>query len=106
MSKFVLGTILGVVAGVLDVIIMKLTPGITFDSTALVAAGVNRFLIGLFIGWTATSPVKINPILAGLLIGFLVSLPDALISKAYLPVLIIGVVFGLIIGFLVSRFGV
>ena len=65
-------------------------------TTALLAAFLNRFGIGLVIalvqlpswpGW-----------LIGLVLGILLSLPDALITKAYAPILIVGAVGGTIIG--------
>jgi hypothetical protein len=34
------------------------------------------------------------------LVGLLISLPDAIVTKAYVPILVIGVVGGAIIGFI------
>jgi hypothetical protein len=63
--------------------------------TALLAAFASRFAIGFTIacvqlpwpGW-----------LIGLVFGFLLSLPDAIVTKAYAPILIVGSVGGLLIG--------
>jgi len=64
--------------------------------TALLAAFISRFGVGLVIalvqlpswpGW-----------LAGLFFGVLLSLPDALITKAYAPILMVGAIGGTIIG--------
>jgi len=67
----------------------------TDKTTALIAAFVSRFAIGLVIGcvvlpWAGW--------VVGLAFGFLLSLPDALVTKAYAPILIIGSAGGLIIG--------
>jgi hypothetical protein len=64
-------------------------------TTALIAAFISRFGLGLVIGcvqlpWPGW--------LIGLVFGLLLSIPDALITKAYAPILIIGSVGGLIIG--------
>jgi hypothetical protein len=62
---------------------------------ALLAAFASRFAIGFTIGcvqlpWPGW--------LVGLVFGLLLSLPDALITKAYAPVLIVGSLGGLVIG--------
>ena len=59
--------------------------------TALLAAFISRFGIGLVIGcvqlpWPGW--------LIGLVFGLLLSIPDALITKAYAPILIIGTIGG------------
>ena len=59
------------------------------------AAFASRFAIGFTIGcvqlpWPGW--------LTGLLFGLLLSLPDALVTKAYAPILVIGAVGGLLIG--------
>ena len=63
---------------------------------ALLAAFLNRFGIGLVIGcvllpgWPGWA--------VGLLFSLLLSLPAALVTKAYAPILIIGAIGGVIIG--------
>ncbi len=75
-----------------------LVSGLIFGliSAALLGAFLNRFGIGLVIalvqlpswpGW-----------MIGLVFGLLLSLPSAIITKAYAPILIIGALGGLIIG--------
>ena len=64
-------------------------------TTALLAAFISRFGLGLVIGcvqlpWAGW--------LIGLVFGLLLSVPDALITKAYAPILIIGSIGGVIIG--------
>ena len=43
-------------------------------------------------------------IATGLIVGLLISLPDAVITKAYAPILIVGAIGGSIIGWLAGRF--
>lgn len=88
------GLISGLVFGALTVAMMLPMP-FPDKTTALVAAFINRFGIGLVIGcvqlpwpgWTI-----------GIAFGLLLSIPDALITKAYAPIMIIGAAGGLIIG--------
>jgi hypothetical protein len=66
--------------------------------TALLAAFASRFAIGFLI------PLLVMPIpgiAKGALVGFLISLPDAIVTKAYAPILILGTIGGAIIGWLV-----
>jgi hypothetical protein len=44
-----------------------------------------------------------SPWARGLVVGLLVSLPDALVTKAYAPILIIGSIGGLLIGIAAAR---
>ena len=45
------------------------------------------------------------PVAAGLLVGVMTSLPDAIITKAYVPIMVTGVIFGPIAGWVVERWG-
>jgi hypothetical protein len=45
------------------------------------------------------------PILSGVLVGMLTSLPDAIITKAYAPIMVTGVLFGALAGWIVGRWG-
>lgn len=94
MSRFVLGLVCGLIFGAVDVALM-LPMSFPDKRTALLAAFASRFGIGFVIplvqlqwpGW-----------LVGLTIGLLLSLPDAVVTKAYAPILLSGAVGGLIIG--------
>jgi hypothetical protein len=100
-SRLLLGTVCGLVYGALSAASML---PLTFpDKTAaLTGAFLNRFAIGFVIG-VARLPV---PNWAnGLIFGILLSLPDAVITKAYAPILIFGAIGGLIIGLIVGRWG-
>ena len=95
MSRVAVGLIAGLIFGAVDVALM-LPMSFPDKRTALVAAFLSRFGIGLVIplvnlptwpGW-----------LVGVTFGVLLSLPDAVVTKAYAPILISGAIGGLIIG--------
>jgi hypothetical protein len=72
-------------------------------SAALVGAFLNRFAIGFVIG---ASRLPVPSWAQGLIFGVLLSLPDAVITKAYAPILILGAAGGTIIGLIVGKRGV
>jgi hypothetical protein len=41
----------------------------------------------------------------GLMVGVLLSLPDAVITRAYGPILVLGAIGGAVIGWLIGRWG-
>ena len=95
MSPLLTGLISGVLFGAIDVALM-LPMSFPDKKTALLAAFISRFGIGLVIplvqlpswlGW-----------LVGATFGLLLSLPDAIVTKAYAPILISGAIGGMIIG--------
>jgi hypothetical protein len=95
MSKLVLGLICGLVFGAIDVGLMM--PMAFPDKTAaLCGAFASRFAIGFVIG--AVQLPSWPGWLVGLLFGLLISLPDAIITHKYPPILITGGIGGLIIG--------
>jgi hypothetical protein len=98
MSKVILGLISGVIFGALDVGLM-LPMSFPDKTTALLGAFTSRFAIGLVIGcvqWPSWPGWAV-----GLLFGLLLSLPDAIITHKYPPILIGGAVGGLLIGGLI-----
>ncbi len=98
MTKLTQGFIAGLVFGILDVLVMVPIP-IPDKAIAMAASFFNRFAIGFFI---ATVDMSLPGWAKGLFIGLLLSLPDALITKMYVPVIGIGVIGGLIVGLLVK----
>ena len=99
MDPILLGLILGALFGVIAVIPMtKMT--FTDKHAAIAGAFINRFAIGFLIPNTLPT---VDPILRGLLIGILLSLPDAIITKAYMPIMTLGIIGGLVIG-IITRF--
>jgi hypothetical protein len=101
MNHVALGLSLGLAAGVAVVALMM---PMTFPDkrTALTAAFISRFSIGFL---TANVALPLPPVALGTLIGVALSMPDALITKAYAPILIIGTVLGALCGVGVLVFG-
>jgi hypothetical protein len=101
MKRLTLGIVCGVVFGAVAVAMMI---PLKFDdkAAAMTGAFINRFAIGFVLG-----AVNLNwPAWAqGLVIGLLLSLPDAIITKAYAPILGMGVVGGIIIALVVNKWG-
>jgi hypothetical protein len=101
MSRGKLGVILGLVFGVVDVLLM-LPLSFPDKRAALMGAFCARFSLGFF---SATASLPLSPVPTGIIVGVLTSLPDAIITRAYAPILITGVIFGGIAGFIVGRRG-
>jgi len=93
-KKIKFGIIAGLVFAILDVIPMLFIE-IPDRRLAVMGAFINRFAIGLLI---FTTDFKLSKWLTGFLIGILLSLPDAIITKTFGPILGAGAAGGLIIG--------
>jgi hypothetical protein len=102
MPRLLLGTICGLVYGALSAASM-IPLSFPDKRAALLGAFLNRFAIGFVIG-AARLPVP--PWAQGLIFGLLLSLADAVITKAYAPILVLGAVGGTIIGIIVDKWGV
>src|SRR5512132_4341470 len=100
MSRALFGVIAGLIFGAVAVALM-LPMQFTDKQTALMAAFASRFAVGLF---AATVQLPMPAWARGLLVGFLISLPDAIVTKAYVPILMIGSIGGLIVAMLAARF--
>lgn len=70
---------------------------------ALAGAFVSRFSLGFF---AATVQLPVSPVLAGMIVGLLTSVPDAIITKAYVPITVSGIVFGALAGWIVGRWAI
>jgi len=99
MNRLLLGALLGVAVGVVDVLIM-LPLKFQDRTSALLGAFCARFALGFF---AATVRLPLPPIWLGIVVGLLTSLPDAIITKAYVPIMVTGVIFGAICGWVVGR---
>lgn len=95
-----LGVICGLAFGVLDVLLM-LPMSFPDKRVALMGAFADRFAIG-FLACVVVMPWPGWAI--GLLVGLLVSLPSAIITKAYLPILALGALGGAIAGLVRMKF--
>jgi hypothetical protein len=98
MNPVVLSLICGIGFGVLAVALMLPMP-FPNKRTALIAAFASRFAIGFLIPLVA---LPVPGFVKGALVGLLISLPDAIVTKAYVPILAVGVVGGAIIGVIAS----
>jgi hypothetical protein len=99
MSRFGFGILAGIIFGAIA-LGMMLPLSFPDKWAALSAAFTSRFAIGVL---AATSQLPMPPWERGLVVGLLVSLPDALVTKAYAPILIIGSIGGLLIGIAAAR---
>lgn len=99
MNKTSTGIIAGLLFGVIDILTMIPIP-MQDKPIAMLGAFINRFAIGFFI---ATTDLPVVPWIKGLVIGLILSLPDAIITKAYAPILGIGIIGGIIISILVEK---
>ena len=101
MNKIISGTICGLVFGIIDVLVMV---PLKYEnnrkrSEAMSAAFVERFMIGFLI---PNVDLGIHPALIGLLLGVGLSLPSAIITRAYVPIIGIGIVGSVIIGLIIG----
>jgi len=101
MTRVPLGIALGIAFGGLDVLLM-LPLSFPDKRAALIGAFCARFALGFF---AAVTVLPLPSVLAGVVVGILTSLPDAIITKAYMPIMATGVVFGAIAGWIVGRWG-
>ena len=99
MTRISLGVLLGLGIGLVDVLLM-LPLSFPDKRAALLGAFCARFALGFF---AATVRLPLPPIVTGVLVGLLTSLPDAIITKAYAPIMVTGVIFGAVAGWLVGR---
>ena len=100
MRQLHLGVVCGLVFGAL-VVASMLPLSFPDKRAALLGAFFSRFAIGVVIG--LMDPGKTGWA-TGLVVGILLSLPDAIITKAYAPIMVIGTAGGAIIGWIVHRF--
>jgi hypothetical protein len=101
MSRILLGSICGVIFGVL-VVLMMLPMEFPDKTAAFMGAFLNRFGVGFVVG---TARLPLPGWATGIIFGLLLSLPDAIITKAYIPIIVLGVIGGGVIGFVVERWG-
>jgi hypothetical protein len=99
MTRVPMGIVLGLAIGVVDVLLM-LPLSFPDKRAALLGAFVARFGLGFF---AATVRLPLPPVASGIIVGLLTSAPDAIITKAYAPIIGTGIVFGAIAGWIVGR---
>ena len=101
MSKITLGIISGLIFGIIDVLIMI---PLKYENNrkrteAMSAAFVERFMIGFLI---PNVEIGLHPAIVGAILGFGLSVPSAIITRVYVPIIGIGIVGSIIIGFVVK----
>jgi hypothetical protein len=96
-----LGAVCGLVWGALSAASM-IPLEFSDKRAALLGAFLNRFAIGFVLG---VARLPVSSWLNGLIFGVLLSLPDAIITKAYAPILALGAVGGVVISLIVTKWG-
>ena len=101
MSALAVGVLGGLIFGM--VAVLSMVP-LTFPDkrAAMSAAFLNRFAIGVAIG---AAQIARPGWMAGLMFGLLLSVPDAIITKAWAPIIGMGAVGGVLIGLAASHWG-
>jgi hypothetical protein len=101
MPRFAVGIVGGVIFGAVAVLSM-LPMEFADKRAALTAAFLNRFAIGFAIG---AAQLPWPGWLVGLTFGLLLSVPEAIITKAWAPIIGMGIFGGVVIGLAVSHWG-
>jgi hypothetical protein len=101
MSSLSVGVLGGLVFGIVAVLSM-LPLEFPDKRAALSAAFLNRFAIGVAIG---AAQIAWPGWMVGLMFGLLLSVPDAIITKAWAPIIGMGAVGGVLIGLAASHWG-
>ena len=99
MSPVLFGLLAGLVFGGIDIALMW-PMEFPDKRAALLAAFASRFAIGFLIPLVK---LPLPTVAIGALVGLLVSIPDAIITRAYVPILLTGVIGGALIGWAASR---
>ena len=99
MNPVLFGIIAGLIFGAADVALM-IPMKHPDKGTAMLGAFASRFAIGFIIGVTR---LPVPGWLRGIIIGVLISIPDAIVTKAWIPILATGIIGGAIIGALAPK---
>ena len=105
MNPIVVGILLGIVAGIIDVIPMILKK-LSWDAN--LSAFAMWVIVGFFI---AAIDLNINPILEGILIALLTLVPCAILigwkePKSLIPILSMTIILGGLLGFAISKLAI
>jgi len=102
MKKIKIGLLLGIIAGIIDVIPM-IMQNLTWDAT------ISAFTMWIVVGFLiATIELNINSIIKGILTAFLVLLPTAILIGwkepfSLIPIAIMTTILGGLIGFSIDK---
>ena len=99
MNRILLGVICGLAFAIIDVLVMIPLKYETRRKRieAMAAAFIARFMIGFLIPLV---DLQMPRPVSGLILGCALSVPSAIITRAYAPIIGIGVIGGLVIGFI------
>jgi len=102
MKHVIIGILLGIVAGIIDVIPMVIKK-LSWDAN--ISAFTMWIVVGFFI---ATIDLSMNPILEGIIIALLVLLPAAILigwkePKSLVPIVFMTIVLGGILGYAIPK---
>jgi hypothetical protein len=97
MNDVTQGLIAGIAFGILSIAIMVPMP-LPQKREAMLAAFLHRLGVGFTI---AVAVMPVPGWIKGALLGLLLSVPSAIVAKAYVPILGLGVVGGAVIGWIV-----
>ena len=103
MKKYIVGILLGSIAGIIDVIPMIIQE-LTWD------ANTSAFIMWVVVGFLiATVDLKIKPVLKGVLIAFLVLLPSAILISwkeplSLIPITIMTLILSSLLGFFINKY--
>jgi hypothetical protein len=101
-NKILIGVVLGVIAGIFDIIPMLLQ-NLTWD------ANLSAFFLWVVSGFMlATSDLKLPPVLKGIVISFLCLLPSAFIIGwkepfSLIPIGVMTLILGALLGFVYNK---
>lgn len=98
MTPISLALLGGICFGVLAVLLM-LPMTFADKRAALIGAFASRFAIGFLVPLVS---LPLPGAITGALVGLLVSVPDAVITKAYAPILGVGIAGGALLGWIAS----
>ncbi len=101
MSKILLGILCGIAFGIVAVATM-IPLKLEDKKIAMAGAFANRFAIGFVIGAT---DLPLPMWISGLLFGLLLSLPEAIITKSWIPIMVLGAIGGVLCGLAIGAFG-
>jgi hypothetical protein len=102
MKRIKIGILLGIVAGIIDVIPMILQ-NLTWD------ANISAFTMWIIVGFLiATVDLKINSIIKGILLAFLVLLPTAILIGwkepfSLIPISTMTIILGGVLGYSIQK---
>jgi hypothetical protein len=100
-NRIILGIISGLVFGLLAIALM-MPMSFPDKRAALTGAFLDRFAIGFLI---CVVDLQIPGWATGLIVGLLISLPSAVVTKAYAPIIGLGAIGGIVIGIMRAKYG-